>query len=65
VPIADTLANLQFPANLGDTVYFYRSGGYAISTYFGSWSPDLTLGIGEAFWAQVSANVNWTRTFNP
>ena len=65
VPQADTLENLGFPANFGDATYFYRNGGYTISTFVGTWSPDLTVGVGEAFWAQVSANVNWTRTFNP
>ena len=65
VPQADTLENLGFPANFGDTVYYYRNGQYVSSQFFGSWTPDLTLGVGEAFWAQVGANVNWTRTFNP
>ena len=65
VPQSDTLGNLGFPANLGDAVYYFRNGAYVSSTYFGSWNPDLTVGVGEAFWAQVGAAENWTRTFNP
>lgn len=65
VPQADTLENLGFNPNFGDAVYFYRSGAYVSSTYFGSWSPDLIAGVGEAFWAQLGSAYNWTRTFNP
>jgi hypothetical protein len=64
-PVSDTLANLQFPANIGDTVYYFRGGAYVISTFLGTWSPDLSPAVGEAFWAQVSAATTWTRTFNP
>jgi len=64
-PVSDTLENLGFPANIGDTVYYFRNGAYVVSTFLGTWSPDLSPAVGEAFWAQVSAPVNWTRTFNP
>jgi hypothetical protein len=65
VPQADTLENLGFPANFGDTVYLYRGGAYLSSTFFGSWSPDYTIGVGESFWISASAAELWTRTFNP
>ena len=64
-PVSDTLENLQFPAQIGDTVYYFRNGAYVVSTFLGTWNPDLSPAVGEAFWAQVSANANWTRTFNP
>lgn len=65
VPQAGTLDQLSYPAGFGDTAYFFRNGQYVSTTYFGSWSPDLTVGVGEAFWMQAGAAVNWTRTFNP
>jgi len=66
-PLADTLGNLQFPAGFGDTAYFWNPAtqGFTSQQFFGSWSPDQTLGVGQAFWAQTSAAANWTRTFNP
>src|SRR6266566_3762539 len=36
VPQSDKLENLQFPADLGDTVYFYRGGAYVSSVFFGT-----------------------------
>jgi len=65
VPMSGTLEALSFPASFGDTVYFYRSGAYVNSQFFGSWNPDLTVGVGEAFWTQVSAAESWVETFNP
>jgi hypothetical protein len=65
-PVSDTLANLNFPANEGDNVYYYRNGAYVSSGFsFGSWSPDLSPAIGEAFWVQTSAARPWWRVFNP
>jgi hypothetical protein len=63
VPQADTLGNLNFPAAFGDQAFFYRSGSFVSSTYFGSWSPDLTVGVGEGFWIGASAPANWVRNF--
>jgi len=65
VPISDTLENLQLPANFGDTVYYYRSGAYVSSTYFGTWSPDLSPAIGESFWIAAGSAITWWRVFNP
>jgi len=65
-PVSDTLGNLNFPANEGDNVFYYRSGGYVSSSFsFGSWSPDLSPAIGESFWVQTSAARPWWRVFNP
>jgi hypothetical protein len=63
VPQADTLGNLNFPAGFGDTAYFYRNGAYVSSLYLGSWSPDLTVGVGEGFWIGANAAANWVRNF--
>jgi hypothetical protein len=63
VPQADTLSNLGFPAGFGDTVFYYRSGAFVSSLYLGSWSPDLTVGVGEGFWVGTSAAANWVRNF--
>ena len=65
VPISDTLGNLGLPAGLGDAVFYYRNGAYVESDFFGSWSPDLALGVGEAFWFSTGAAGNWVQTFNP
>jgi hypothetical protein len=65
VPVSDTLENLQMPANVGDTVYYYRNGAYVSSIYFGTWQPDLSPAIGEAFWVAASSAGTWWRVFNP
>lgn len=65
VPQADTLENLQFPANFGDTVYYWRGGGYVSSVYVGTFSPDNVLGVGEGIFVNASAAGNWVRSFNP
>jgi hypothetical protein len=65
VPQSDTLENLGYPANIPDTAYFYRSGAYVVSTFVGTWNPDLVVGVGEAFWISTASPEQWTRTFNP
>jgi len=64
-PVSDTLENLGLTANLGDAVYYFRSGAYVSSTFFGTWSPDLSPAIGEAFWYQAGSAITWWRVFNP
>jgi len=64
-PVSDTLENLLMPANFGDTVYYFRSGAYVSSTFFGSWSPDLSPAVGESFWIAAGSAESWTRAFNP
>jgi hypothetical protein len=63
VPESDTLENLNFPAGFGDTVYFYRGGTYVSSTYFGSWSPDLSPAVGESFWDSTGTGGPWVQTY--
>jgi len=63
VPQSDTLGNLGFPAALGDTVYYYRNNGYVSSVYFGTWAPDLSPAVAEAFWVNTSTAKPWTRNF--
>jgi len=65
IPIAATLGNLNFPANFGDTVYYYGAGGFSSSVFFGSWSPDNTVGVGQGFWINAGAAEVWTQVFNP
>jgi len=65
VPQAGTLSELNFPAGFGDTAYFFRGTprAYVISTFVGTWSPDLTNAVGEAFWINAGTAANWTRNF--
>jgi hypothetical protein len=64
IPESATLENLNFPTSFFDTAYFYRNGGYVISTYTGTWGPDLTLGVGEAFWINAGSSETWTQNFS-
>ena len=64
-PVSDTLDNLKVPATLGDTVYLYRNGGYVSSTFFGTWTPSLSPGVGEGFWVNAASAEDWVQTFNP
>jgi len=63
VPQSAPLATLNFPANFGDAVYFYRGGVYVSSTFLGSWTPDLSPGVGESFWVSTATAGTWTRNF--
>lgn len=66
VPQSDSLTNLQFPAQVGDTIYRYLSGSYQISTWTGaSWQPQTpTPNVGESFWSLKSQASNWNRNFS-
>lgn len=64
VPISEDLDTIGFPAEVGDTVYFYRNGGYEPSVYFGTFAPAAVPGIGEGFWVEKANAADWTRTFN-
>jgi len=65
VPQSATLETLNYPAGFGDSAFFFRGGTYVSSSFLGTWSPDLSPAVGEAFWVQTGADVNWTRTFTP
>ena len=63
VPQSDKLEALQFPADLGDTVYFYRGGAYVSSAFFGTWVPDAIPALGEGFFVNKGTAATWTRSF--
>jgi hypothetical protein len=63
VPQADTLGNLGFAGQFGDTVYYYRGGTYVSSINFGTWSPDEIVGVGEGFWVNSGGAQSWNRNF--
>jgi hypothetical protein len=64
VPQSAKLEDIGFPADFGDTVYFFRGGQYVSSVFFGSFVPDAIPAVGEAFWVQKAAAGSWNRNFN-
>lgn len=71
VPQSTNLTAMNFPADVGDIVYFYRgaagSKSYAASTFLGTgigWVPDAVPGVGEGFWASKATAGTWTRNFS-
>jgi hypothetical protein len=57
----NTLNGLLPSAQFGDTVYKWNGNGFDISTYLGSWSPNLSLAPGEG--AFIFAAQSSTVTF--
>jgi len=70
VPQSADLAAMQFPADVGDTVYFYRgtatAKSYVASTFLGAagWLPAAVPLVGEGFWSSKAAAGTWTRNFS-
>lgn len=69
VPQAGLLStDLGYPAADEDFVYTYKDGAYTIYNYdFGEWTTppgEPTIGVGEGFWAEKVAAVDWVRTFS-
>jgi hypothetical protein len=69
VPQAGLLqTDLGYPTGGDDVIYQWSaaSGSYNISSIaFGSWSPsEPTIGVGEAFWAKVGVDADWSRNFS-
>jgi hypothetical protein len=69
VPQSLVLDAMAFPAQDGDTVYFYRGTPkqYASASFFaGSWIPaaNATPGVGEGFWSSKNTAGTWTRNFS-
>jgi hypothetical protein len=66
VPQADNLDNLGLVGGFGDTVFFWNpsKNGYDSSVYVGTWSSPV-VNVGQSFWYQAGAALNWNRTFNP
>jgi hypothetical protein len=61
---------LGFPPISGATIYQFNNatGGYVIASFDdldNAWLPAVpTIKVGEAFWVNLAAAANWTRTFN-
>ena len=71
VPQSLVLDQLAFPADIGDTVYFYRGTpkAYVQATYLGpgaGWVPAAaaTPAVGEGFWSSKGLAGTWTRNFS-
>jgi len=71
VPQSLVLSAMAFPADAGDTVYFYRGTpkAYVNSVFLGAtlgWTPpaNATPAVGEGFWASKAAAATWTRNFS-
>jgi hypothetical protein len=63
VPQEASLDTTGFPAEVGDTVYFYRGGVYVDSTYVGTFIPEAIPGLAEGFWVSKANAGSWTRNF--
>lgn len=67
VPQADTLDNLGFPKEKGDTVYRFVSGNYVsynVNKITGNWSTVPSVAVAEAFFVKKTAAKDWTRNFS-
>jgi len=71
VPQSLVLSAMAFPADQGDTVYFYRGTpkAYASASFLGGtigWLPaaNATPAVGEGFWASKATAATWTRNFS-
>jgi len=70
VPQSLVLDAMQFPADNGDTVYFYRGTpkSYASASFLApvGWIPaaNATPAVGEGFWASKQTAATWTRNFS-
>jgi hypothetical protein len=63
VPQELSLDAAGFPADFGDSVYFFRNGAYEASLYFGTFDPPAVPAVGEGFWVQKAATGEWDRNF--
>ncbi|MHB8521557.1 MAG: hypothetical protein ACYDH9_12480 [Limisphaerales bacterium] len=67
LPTSGTLASMNFPAADGDQVFYFNTTtkSYDSSTSLGgSWIPDTTVAVGQAFFSAKGAASTWTRTFS-
>jgi hypothetical protein len=60
--------DLGLPANDGDTIYQFRSGGFVINSFDeldNAWGPaEPNVAVGESFFLRRAAAGNWARNFN-
>jgi len=47
-------------AGIGDTVFKFENGAFASSTFLGVWAPEVTLGVGEGFFYDATADTTIT-----
>lgn len=66
VPQSVELGSIGFPADLGDTVYFFRGGAYVSAVWFGppAFNPPAIPAVGESFFVNKSTAGSWTRVFS-
>ncbi|MCF7709498.1 MAG: hypothetical protein K9N52_11420 [Verrucomicrobia bacterium] len=65
VPQSIKLEDMNFPAENGDMVYFFRDGNYSSSTFFmGGFSPEATPSVGEGFFVNKGSAATWSRSFS-
>lgn len=65
VPISEKLEDAGFPAQSGDTIYFFRGGAYVSSVNIPGlgFIPEAKPNVGEAFWVNLATATNWVRDF--
>ncbi|MEK7677649.1 MAG: hypothetical protein AAB676_17610 [Verrucomicrobiota bacterium] len=67
LPISESLdgVGVGFPAQTGDTVYFFRGGGYQPATFIEGlgFSPEAKPNVGESFFVNKTSAGNWIRDF--
>lgn len=67
LPISEPLdgVGVNFPAQTGDTVYFFRGGNYASAIFIEGlgFSPEAKPNVGESFFVNKGAAANWVRDF--
>jgi hypothetical protein len=69
VPQAASLESTGFPAEVGDTVFFFRADApgaaksYKDSTFVGTFIPEAVPAVGEGFWVSKANAGSWTRNF--
>ncbi len=67
LPISESLdgVGVGFPAQTGDTVYFFRGGAYLSSIFIEGlgFSPEAKPAVGEGFFVNKQAAADWVRNF--
>jgi hypothetical protein len=65
VPQSATLEDLGFPAEFGDSVFFFRGGSYQQSIAFPEFQPPAVPAVGEAFFINNDGAARvWSRDFS-
>jgi hypothetical protein len=65
VPQSASLTDIGFPAEFGDTVFFFRNGAFESSVAFPDFTPPAVPEVGEAFFIlNDGAAKTWSRSFS-